>query len=258
MSTCSPEWSRTYGDGLSPTPFSSALAVRWRWAARPSRGLPCRVLAPVGARVGQELGDQEARVVGVADAREQVGGGVLGEGALGLLQVGDEAVDRDDGLRPGEGGRAAPSAATRGWRRCGAGPGRRRAGSRPTGPGPATGPSGRPGRGGPGEGGRGRPEGRPVPARPAASSQFLRLGVPPQVRSTDPSRTSMPINAESGNPVPRNIRETVTNRVRPAGGRWPSGSARGGWRAGACAAPTTRGSRPSSPTGAGGARPPCR
>jgi hypothetical protein len=42
--------------------------------------------APVGARVRQELGDQEARVVGVADAREQVGGGVLGEGALGLLR----------------------------------------------------------------------------------------------------------------------------------------------------------------------------
>ena len=35
--------------------------------------------------------------------------------------------------------------------------------------------------------------------------------------------------------------------VRGAGGRRPSGSARAGWRAGACAAPRTRGSRPSSP-----------
>ena len=33
--------------------------------------------------------------------------------------------------------------------------------------------------------------------------------------------------------------------VRRAGGRWPSGSAHGGWRAGACAVPTTRASRPS-------------
>ena len=202
MSTCSPEWSRTYGDGLSPTPFSSARAVRWRRAARPSRGLPCRVLLAVGARVGQELGDQEARVVGVADAREQVGGGVLGEGALGLLQVGDEAVDRDDGLRPGEGGRPrqAPRPEAGGGvapAQVGGAPGRG-----PQGPGP---PEGRVvGRGvvdgqvlagealigfgmassatrarTPGEGETGRPEGRPVPARPAAPLQFLRLGVPP-------------------------------------------------------------------------------
>ena len=38
--------SRTYGEGLSPTPFSSARAVRWRWAVRPRRGLPCRVRPP--------------------------------------------------------------------------------------------------------------------------------------------------------------------------------------------------------------------
>src|SRR5215218_8222913 len=47
-------------------------------------------------------------------------------------------------------------------------------------------------------------------------------------------------------------------RPRRVGGRWPSGSARGGWTAAAYAAPTTRGSRPSSPTGASGGRPPCR
>ncbi len=35
--------------------------------------------------------------------------------------------------------------------------------------------------------------------------------------------------------------------VRPAGGRWPSGSARAGCSAGACAAPPRRGSPPSSP-----------
>jgi len=46
--------------------------------------------------------------------------------------------------------------------------------------------------------------------------------------------------------------------IRPGGGRWPSGSARGGWRAGAFAGPRRRGSPPSSPTGAAGGPPPCR
>jgi hypothetical protein len=72
-------------------------------------GVAVQGAAAVGAGVGQQLGDQEARVVGVADPRQQVGRRVAGEGALGLLQVGDEAVDRDDRLRPGQRGRLAPA-----------------------------------------------------------------------------------------------------------------------------------------------------
>ena len=222
--------------------------------------------AAVGAGVGQQLGDQEARVVGVADARQEVGGGVLGEGALRLLQVGDEAVDRDDRLRPGQHGRRRPGVGRPPGPEARGGVAPAQLGG-PLGRGPqAAAPAERRAVGvdvvdgreqGPDGGHVEGDRGRPVPARPAAPSQFSGSGSHHRVRSTDPSRTSMPINAESGNPVQENSGNRDESS-RPGGGRWPSGSARGGWTAGACAAPTTRGSRPSSPTGAGGARPPCR
>src|SRR5829696_891098 len=55
----------------------------------------------------------------------------------------------------------------------------------------------------------------------------LRLGVPPdaqRARSTDPCRTSMPINAESGNHVlGKCLFADATNPSIPGGGHWPTG-----------------------------------
>ena len=214
--------------------------------------------APVGPRVGQELGDEEPRVVGVADAREQVGGGVLGEGVLGLLQVGDEAVDRDDGPRAGEGGRPrpAPRSQTGGgvavarpaarlvaahratarrravwsaWTWWSAGNRVRMAGTDRTGAGR---PGCRPGRHrgdqAQGDGATGR-SASPRSAR--CSIAVFRLEVPPgsgrQTRVGQACQSTL-----NGNTVQaKAVAETVIEPARPGGGRWPSGSARGGWRA---------------------------
>jgi len=51
----------------------------------------------------------------------------------------------------------------------------------------------------------------------------------------------------AGRGLPGHLHRLTGPGVRAGGGRRPSASARGGWRAGACAAPTRRGSRPSSP-----------
>ena len=216
--------------------------------------------------------------------RESRSAGSPREGVLGLLQVGDEAVDRDDGPRAGEGGRPRrrrrdhrPAAV---WRRLRPAA----AWSRPTGPPPGeavrsawtwwmagnrvrmagtwigTG-AGAASAGGPlgvtrrsGDGATGRSASA---SSAAAPSQFSGSG---SHRSGRRTRLGQACRSTLNQAIPSSAK-LLRNRdesSRPGGGRWPSGSARGGWRAGACAAPTTRGSRPSSPTGAAAARPPCR
>ena len=59
---------------------------------------------------------------------------------------------------------------------------------------------------------------------------------------TRPARSS-PASSDAG--TARTSRRSGRPDLRSGGGRWPSGSARGGWRAAACAARSTRGSRPS-------------
>ena len=79
-----------------------------RWAVRVEARVAVQGVAAVGAGVGQQLGDQEARVVGVADPGDSRSTGVTGKGALGFLQAGDEAVGRDDRARLGQRGRPRP------------------------------------------------------------------------------------------------------------------------------------------------------
>ena len=78
-----------------------------------------------------------------------------------------------------------------------------------------------------------------------------RAGLRPRV----PSRRASPRSARStGSTYPHAPQQLS----RPAGARPPSGSARGGSRAGACAAPPRRGPRPSWPRSRAPARSPCR
>ncbi|MFE2935194.1 DUF6228 family protein [Streptomyces sp. NPDC059278] len=72
----------------------------------------------------------------------------------------------------------------------------------------------------------------------------------PYIRRAESQQHAVLLPSRTGKPRDRSRGYCTVGTdlgIRPAVAPWPTGSARGGWRAGACAAPPRRATRPSSP-----------